>query len=114
MAHLFISLDPASIIETRALEDGQVEYFVHYIECKLLWIKSEFDYFTVDRRLDEWVPLNRIDCESKLSNSTPDEILEVPGQNDGRLTRTQKRRYNELNHTFSVRFSIFLNLFICV
>ncbi|BHF57592.1 K(lysine) acetyltransferase [Sparganum proliferum] len=81
-------LYPACILETRLLESGDIEYFVHYLEC--------------DRRLDEWVTIDRIEQDSKFtSSSPPDGVLKIPGQTDGRLTRNQKRRYDEMNHVTS-------------
>lgn len=97
----FILLDPASIVETRLTDNGCVEYFVHYLNCRLGTLISQTPL--VDRRLDEWVSADRIDTTSKFAISAPlDGVLFVPGQNDGRLTRHQKRRYEEMNSTPSV------------
>uniref|UniRef100_A0A5K3EH58 Histone acetyltransferase n=1 Tax=Mesocestoides corti TaxID=53468 RepID=A0A5K3EH58_MESCO len=74
---------PACVVETRLTDFLQVEYFVHYLGF--------------DRRLDEWVTLDRINISSKFNSSaTPTDVLGVPGPSDRRLTRHQKRRYEEI------------------
>ncbi|VUZ55199.1 unnamed protein product [Hymenolepis diminuta] len=75
---------PGLVVETRQNNDHQVEYFVHYLDF--------------DRRLDEWVTLNRIDLSTKFTiPENQNEVLHVPGYGEGRLTRHQKRRYEELS-----------------
>ncbi|VDO03892.1 unnamed protein product [Rodentolepis nana] len=75
---------PALIVETRHDDNRQVEYFVHYLDF--------------DRRLDEWVTINRIDLSTKFTiPENQSEVLHVPGHGGGRLTRHQKRRYEELS-----------------
>ncbi|KAM7540046.1 hypothetical protein Aperf_G00000040182 [Anoplocephala perfoliata] len=74
----------ALIVETRQNDSNQVEYFVHYLDF--------------DRRLDEWISRDRIDITSKFTlPEHSNAVLLVPGQNDGRLTRHQKRLYEELS-----------------
>nr|CDS34146.1 myst histone acetyltransferase 1 [Hymenolepis microstoma] len=82
---------PALIVETRQNDNHQIEYFVHYLDF--------------DRRLDEWVTHNRIDLTTKFTiPESQNEVLHVPGHGDGRLTRHQKRRYEELSGR-SIEFS---------
>ncbi|CAL8091435.1 unnamed protein product [Calicophoron daubneyi] len=74
---------PATIIESRPGESGETEYYVHY--------KNR------DRRLDEWVTLNRIDASQKLNPKCESNIPSpLPIEQDARLTRNQKRRFTEM------------------
>ncbi|KAM3173804.1 hypothetical protein ACTXT7_011857 [Hymenolepis weldensis] len=60
--------------------------------------RNDGNQYPVDRRLDEWVTLNRIDLSTKFTiPENQNEVLHVPGHGDGRLTRHQKRRYEELS-----------------
>lgn len=78
----------ATIIDSRTSEQGKTEYFVHYRNR--------------DRRLDEWVPLERIDVSRdplmKRPPPTPSPSHEV-----GRFTRNQKRRMTEFYSASSNR-----------
>ncbi|CAH8607418.1 unnamed protein product [Dicrocoelium dendriticum] len=77
----------ATIIDSRTSEEGKTEYFVHYRNR--------------DRRLDEWVPLERIDVSRdplmKRHPPTPSPSHEV-----GRFTRNQKRRMTEFHSASSL------------
>jgi len=87
------SWHPIEIIERRAhpTNKGQYEYYVHY--------EGQ------NRRLDEWVDVERIDlsAKSKLqaeqtkSDSTTLGLTEAE-QSDRKLTRNQKRKHDEINH----------------
>lgn len=92
-------LDPAEVIQTRYNDaEGHYEYYVHYEGH--------------NRRLDEWVPRDRImnsrfdmsDRSWKNSserNSTSDLLAD---SSDRKITRNQKRRHDEINHVQKVSF----------
>lgn len=84
--------DPAEIIQTRYNDsEGHYEYYVHYEGH--------------NRRLDEWVPRDRI-MSSRFDmtdrtwktgdrNSGTDLLAD---SSDRKITRNQKRRHDEINH----------------
>lgn len=87
-----IFLDPAEIIQTRYNEsESHYEYYVHYEGH--------------NRRLDEWVPRDRImssrfdmsdrSWKSGDRNSVTDLLAD---SSDRKITRNQKRRHDEINH----------------
>ena len=58
----------------------------------------------VNRRLDEWVPMERVDLQQK-DDSVHVPILEERVDIDGperKLTRNQKRKHDEINHVQKV------------
>ena len=62
---------------------------------------------TVNRRLDEWVDIERFDLSSKLED--PQKIKDVTimmtdlsDGTDRKLTRNQKRKHDEINHVQKV------------
>lgn len=84
------SWHPAEIIQTRYNEqESHYEYYVHYEGY--------------NRRLDEWVPRDRImnsrfdmsDTQWKNSDRNAVDLLD---QSDRKITRNQKRRHDEINH----------------
>jgi len=84
----------AEIIQKRTNEQcgGRHEFYVHY------------DGF--NRRLDEWVDLDRVDLGSKDTKTRPDNragvdavaIMEISDSSDRKITRNQKRKHDEINH----------------
>ena len=74
---------------------------------------------SVNRRLDEWVDLDRFDLSSKLEdpNSKIKDVTvmttDLSDGTDRKLTRNQKRKHDEINHVQKVRhcylFKAFLN-----
>ncbi|KMQ94180.1 putative histone acetyltransferase myst1 [Lasius niger] len=84
------SWHPAEIIQTRYNEnENHYEYYVHYEGH--------------NRRLDEWVPRDRImssrfdmsEIERHDRNSGTDLLAD---SSDRKITRNQKRRHDEINH----------------
>ncbi|VDP26446.1 unnamed protein product [Schistosoma curassoni] len=74
---------PAAVIEGRIDGNGNKEYYVHYCNH--------------DRRLDEWVTSERIDCSAKLKipcESSLNQLTDSAGC-DVRFTRNQKRKLEE-------------------
>lgn len=89
-----VPLDPAEIIQTRYNEnESHYEYYVHYEGH--------------NRRLDEWVPRDRImssrfdmsEIERHDRNSGSDLLAD---SSDRKITRNQKRRHDEINHVQKV------------
>jgi len=87
-------IDPAEIIQTRYNEnESHYEYYVHYDGH--------------NRRLDEWVPRDRImssrfdmsEIERHDRNSGTDLLTD---SSDRKITRNQKRRHDEINHVQKV------------
>ncbi|KAK3091121.1 hypothetical protein FSP39_017262 [Pinctada imbricata] len=82
----------AEIIQTRASEvnEGKEEYYVHY---------EGFN-----RRLDEWVEIDRFDLSNKLEDphsKIKDMSIMMTDLSDGtdrKITRNQKRKHDEINH----------------
>lgn len=83
-------VDPAEIIQTRYNEnESHYEYYVHYEGH--------------NRRLDEWVPRDRImssrfdmnEIERHDRNTGTDLLAD---SSDRKITRNQKRRHDEINH----------------
>ena len=60
--------------------------------------------FVVNRRLDEWVEPERIDCKQRIEANhynpeTAPVITELTeGASDRKITRNQKRKHDEINH----------------
>eukprot|EP00041_Stephanoeca_diplocostata_P032503 m.1041834 g.1041834 ORF g.1041834 m.1041834 type:complete len:500 (+) comp24161_c4_seq6:118-1617(+) len=83
-----------TIIQVRDKNGIPVEYYVHYK-----------DY---DRRLDEWVPTNRLDLNKFYADKTKSkQVLAPPGGRkrfvsreppERKVTRNMKRRHDEINH----------------
>lgn len=91
----YYSIDPAEIIQTRYNEnENHYEYYVHYEGH--------------NRRLDEWVPRDRImssrfdmsEIERHDRNSGTDLLAD---SSDRKITRNQKRRHDEINHVQKVK-----------
>jgi histone acetyltransferase MYST1 len=83
----------AEVIETRSGEatSGQLEYYVHYTGC--------------NRRLDEWVSLDRFSSLEKVVDAggqKPEQKLlgniDVIDGGDRKITRNQKRKHDAINH----------------
>lgn len=58
----------------------------------------------VNRRLDEWVPMERVDLQQKdVGMHVPvlEEKVDVDGP-ERKLTRNQKRKHDEINHVQKV------------
>lgn len=94
LKYLIVLLDPAEIIQTRYNEnESHYEYYVHYEGY--------------NRRLDEWVPRDRImssrfdmsEIERHDRNSGSDLLAD---SSDRKITRNQKRRHDEINHVQKV------------
>lgn len=103
-------LDPAEIIQTRYNEsESHYEYYVHYEGH--------------NRRLDEWVPRDRImssrfdmsDRSWKTGDRNSGTDL-LADSSDRKITRNQKRRHDEINHIQKVyiRKYIYMNVFIYI
>lgn len=104
LLHIYLSyycIDPAEIIQTRYNEnESHYEYYVHYEGH--------------NRRLDEWVPRDRImssrfdmsEIERHDRNSGTDLLAD---SSDRKITRNQKRRHDEINHVQKVR-SIYIKI----
>ncbi|KAI0221042.1 Histone acetyltransferase KAT8 [Lamellibrachia satsuma] len=80
----------ADVIEIRRNEQtgGRYEYYVHY---------EGFN-----RRLDEWVEIDRFDLghkvEEQSSREIPRVIQDLTDGTDRKITRNQKRKHDEINH----------------
>ena len=84
----------AEIIQKRTNEQcgGRHEFYVHYDG--------------LNRRLDEWVDLERVDLGTKDTTTRPDKgagvdavaIMEISDSSDRKITRNQKRKHDEINH----------------
>ena len=88
-------IDPAEIIQARYNEsESHYEYYVHYEGH--------------NRRLDEWVPRDRI-MSSRFDMSEIERHDRNPGtdlladSSDRKITRNQKRRHDEINHVQKVK-----------
>ena len=67
-------------------------------------IKDITSLILVNRRLDEWVPMERVDLQQKdVSMHVPvvEEKVDVDGP-ERKLTRNQKRKHDEINHVQKV------------
>jgi len=67
-------------------------------------IKEFPPLISVNRRLDEWVPMERVDLQQKdVSVHVPvvEEKVDVDGP-ERKLTRNQKRKHDEINHVQKV------------
>ncbi|PAA88413.1 hypothetical protein BOX15_Mlig000519g1 [Macrostomum lignano] len=79
---------PAEIVHKRETADraNSQEYFIHYLDF--------------DRRLDEWVGIDRIDVSNPAGTleSAGLDPLASSGGDKTRLTRHQKRKFHEIHH----------------
>ena len=57
-------------------------------------------FVSVNRRMDEWVPLNRIDLRRSVDEECKKKnVYGLNALSGGkRITRSLKRKYNEINH----------------
>jgi histone acetyltransferase MYST1 len=103
---LFIKyIDPAEIIHKRQHENGNFEEFEYYVH-----------YENFNRRLDEWVPRDRI-MSSKFAIQRPADattvsnlltlpegapvigaVIPTTPSDTRKVTRNQKRKHDEINH----------------
>ena len=70
------------------------------ISCELLIV------LLVNRRMDEWVGIDRIDIIQGSIDETPkdqDSMLETLNGRERKVTRNLKRRHDEINHVQKVR-----------
>jgi hypothetical protein len=51
-------------------------------------------FFTVDRRLDEWITFDKL----KIKEETTTTTEETPEESERKLTRNMKRKYNEIHN----------------
>ena len=77
------TVQTARIVERRQNKDGTWEYYLHYE-----------DY---DRRLDEWVPSDRVGEEVVKQRTNDDHRSSLDSVQ--KMTRTQKRKFDEINTT---------------
>ncbi|GBF95884.1 hypothetical protein Rsub_08475 [Raphidocelis subcapitata] len=78
---------PAEVLDTRR-EDGGTAYYVHFLDC--------------DKRLDEWVPADRISALPRGGLARLDSLpalgLQADLVGDQKVTRRLKRSIGELHH----------------
>lgn len=76
----------ATVISVRERHGNPVEFYVHY---------QDFD-----RRMDEWVPLSRLQLEDYRRSLTGADTnaAEQPDQPERKVTRHMKRKHDEINH----------------
>ena len=66
----------------------------------------------VNRRMDEWVTVERVDMERGPVEETPKEsdfMLESLNGRERKVTRNLKRKHDEINHVQKVRFIRYRN-----
>ncbi|RTG87865.1 histone acetyltransferase MYST1, partial [Schistosoma bovis] len=85
---------PAAVIEGRIDGNGNKEYYVHYCNRMLFYLFNCYIY-PDDRRLDEWVTSERIDCSAKLKipcESSLNQLTDSAGcdESDSLDSTTQK------------------------
>lgn len=84
---------PAEVIQKRPVQDPNTfEYYVHYTNC--------------DRRLDRWLPQEEVkfipssqDPEEPAPASTSTISAIIPDISNRKMTRTQKKRLDEINES---------------
>lgn len=72
------------IIHSRKQADGSLDYYVHYHGS--------------NRRLDEWVPHNRVDRTRPVPELDSKPTVDLDGESERKITRNQKRKHDEINH----------------
>ena len=88
----------AEVLETR-VNQNRTEYFVHFENCNEkslgnhFWaIVSSLFLFEADKRLDEWIDLDRFDmAKGELSKNSKNEQENSNDVSERKLTRNQKR-----------------------
>lgn len=84
---------PAEVIQKRSLQDANTfEYYVHFTNC--------------DRRLDRWLPQEEVkfipssqENEEPAPSTTSTISAIIPDINNRKMTRTQKKRLDEINES---------------
>ena len=82
-----------------------------------------FYLFLVNRRLDEWLDISRLDnlapavkepaATTKVTTSNTSLPADITLENsDRKLTRNQKRKHDEINHVQKVRLFLFVILIL--
>ena len=74
--------------------------------CKLSTysVQKMVPVIEVNRRLDEWVPMERVDLQQKdvhMHVPIVEEKIDIEGP-ERKLTRNQKRKHDEINHVQKV------------
>ena len=90
-------------------ETTRIEYYVHYRECELatdiyIYLKFLVSFVLVNRRMDEWVSIERIDLLSGPVEEPAKELdamLDLNGR-ERKVTRNLKRKHDEINHVQKV------------
>ena len=64
-------------------------------------------HLVVNRRLDEWVPLDRVDLNQRIEDNGPHGdtqivVTDLADSTDRKITRNQKRKHDEINHVQKV------------
>ena len=87
------------------LENCLNDLYVHLICTVSQWLS---ELFAVNRRLDEWVEMDRLDLSNKLEDphcKIKDMSIMMTDLSDGtdrKITRNQKRKHDEINHVQKV------------
>ncbi|UYV82838.1 KAT8 [Cordylochernes scorpioides] len=76
----------AKVIQSRISEQdpSRIEYYVHYEGY--------------NKRLDEWVDIDKVDVNSNQKEDNTRKINNILEQSDRKITRNQKRKHDEINH----------------
>ena len=108
----------AEVIQKREnLETKEQEFYVHYKECEYIYGSTCKLYgiamcfismlHAVNRRMDEWVSLSRIDVKRGPVEEGPKEVdymLDSLNGRERKVTRNLKRKHDEINHVQKVRY----------
>lgn len=79
------------------------------LKCYEMTDTFTYIFMSVNRRLDEWVDLDRFDLTNKIEDQNSkikDVTVMMTDLSDGtdrKLTRNQKRKHDEINHVQKVK-----------
>ena len=77
------------------------------LSCDIKYIQIQISHIVVNRRLDEWVPLDRVDLNQRIEDNGPHGdtqivVTDLADSTDRKITRNQKRKHDEINHVQKV------------
>ena len=81
-----------------------------YVHAYVMCIDIHVYVYSVNRRMDEWVTVERVDVERGPVEETPKDtelMLETLNGRERKVTRNLKRKHDEINHVQKVTTCIY-------
>lgn len=86
-------IDLAQIINVRTGEDGEPEFYIHYVN-RTHHVHDLYTHCIVDKRMDEWVKEDKF-LSTEEAPDLDDESDEAAASHGGPMTRNQRRKIHQ-------------------